>query len=252
MQDTGPAGACLGSSFNILSLVAMNSSSVKITYGAGDVVDTTPRQVDVYINCDNSASILDFANFIPAQPQNPPPPFYLFSLYLKSSMLCPSSSSLCPVIPGFDFDYIAMERNYQYSWVVNNIPQKLTYAPCSSGVVIPCGSTSSQCTVCQSWGMGNTACLGLSTNLLSVTVITPVTVKITYGGGDPVGDVPRQVDIYISCDPAASRLSFVKFIEPTGQNPPPTIYLYQLFLSSNTLCTTQADRFLNSLGIQYP
>lgn len=60
MDDVGTAGACLGLSSKLMEVTALNSSTVKITYGGGDEADSTPRQVDVYINCNDSASVLDF------------------------------------------------------------------------------------------------------------------------------------------------------------------------------------------------
>jgi hypothetical protein len=89
IEDTGPAGACLGKASNFQSLTEINSTTVKLTYGGGDLVETSPRQIDIYFTCDpESFDVLKFVNFIPAISQNPPPPVYLYQLYLSSSALC--------------------------------------------------------------------------------------------------------------------------------------------------------------------
>jgi len=265
MQDTGPAGACLGVTSKLLGIRSLSSTNVIVTYGGGDPVDTTPRQVDIYIDCDPNASVLDFSNFAAPSPVDPPPPYYLFALYLNSSALCSSSNgSTCPILPGFDFDQIAASNNYQASWTSSDgFPETITYAPCTSGIGSTCGTSPMNqcanqehcCAVCQSWieDTGSAgSCLGLSSKLLGVKVLDPVTVTVSYGGGDMAENTPRQVDIYISCDPAASVLTFVKFIPATAQSPPPPVYLYQLFLSSNHLCYGKISELLATMGIQYP
>jgi hypothetical protein len=266
MQDTGPAGACIGLTSKLLGVVPINvPRGVKITYGGGDVVDTTPRQVDVYIYCDIHSTVLSFQNLIVPYPQDPPPPYYLYSLFLNSSTLCSTNgTSECPALPGFDFNRIASFNNYQTSWTVDGTTQSIDYAPCTGGISAPCGTNSWNqcankhdcCAVCQNW-VGSSgpdaSCLGLTSKLLGVKILDPVTVVISYGGGDMVENIPRQVDIYISCDPAADILTFVKFIQPTAQTPPPPVYLYQLFLSSNSLCFGKPiSEFLATLGIQLP
>jgi len=89
-EDTGPAGACLGLGSKFISASAMSSSSVKITYGGGDVVTpgNTPRQVDIVINCEQGGSTLGFSSFTPAEVTTPPPPYYLYTLTLTSNALC--------------------------------------------------------------------------------------------------------------------------------------------------------------------
>jgi len=252
-----------------LDISVESPQMVKITYGNGDLVEgNTPRQVDIYISCDPSAQVLTFSQFLVPNPSNPPPPYYLYQLNLTSSQLCPPITNC--MADDFTFDVISSINTYKTTWTPPfGGPQTLTYAPCSRGTFAGCGTDpifsqcynqSNCCAVCQSW-MEDTgpagACLGLSENLLGVTVITPVTVKITYGAGDMVEITPRQVDVYISCDPAAGILTFVKFIPPTPQNPPPPYYLFQIFFSSSTLCDTNSDNnhisaFLSSLGINYP
>jgi len=219
---------------------------------------------DVYLVLDSSwdnfsAGILDFFNFTSAVPQNPPPPVYQYKMYLRSSSLCSGGGkSQCPPVPGFTFTTIAGYNNYQTSWSVNGITETLYYAPCSSGIPTPCGtqcaSKSDCCAVCQSMGSSDSGmCLGLSSKLIGVTVLNPVAVKISYAGGDSFqNSTPSQVDITIFCDPAASQLTFVKFIEPTPSNPPPPVYIFQLFLSSSNLCSSQISDFLQSMGIDYP
>jgi hypothetical protein len=261
MEDTGPQGACLGKS--LMSVTPLDPVSVKISYGGGDTADSIPRQVDIYINCEPEASVLTFENFIPAIPQDPPPPVYLYQLYLSSSSLCNSGPGNCSAM-GFSFSQIAAIQNSQISWQPSpGAPnQTLTYAPCSAGTSTGCGTQgppanqctgqSNCCAVCQSWTEDTGpqgACLGLSNNLMGVTIINPVSVKISYGGGDMAEQIQRRVDVYIGCDPTASTMTFVKFIQPMPIDPPPPYYLYQLFLTSSTLCNTQIPDFLSSLGI---
>jgi len=235
----------------------INSQMVKVTYTGGDLAEDAPRQVDIYISCNSSAGILDFYNFTIPYPQNPPPPYYLYQLYLQSSSLCAGSGkSQCPLVPGFSFGGIAALNNYQTTWTVNGQTEMLSYAPCSSGIPTPCGTQcanqASCCAVCQSVGF-ETMCLGMSSKLIGVTVMNPVSVKISYGGGDFFqNSTPSQVDITINCDPAAGQLTFVKFIEPTPSNPPPSVYIFQLFLSSATLCSSPISDFLATIGIEYP
>jgi len=235
-----------------------------ITYGKGDLVaGVTPRKVQIYITCDQSASTLTFDNFIPPSSSDPPPPYYIYQIYFRSSTLCTNTYQQCNAT-GFDFSSIAANNNYQASWTT----QTLYYAPCSAGIPEGCGTygpiinqcynKTNCCAVCQTWeedtGPAGT-CLGLSENFLGVTIITPATVKISYGGGDNVDTTPRQVDIYISCDPMANILTFVKFVPPQPINPPPPYYLYQIFFSSSTLCNSDSNHisaFLSSLGIKYP
>jgi len=88
MQDTGPAGACLGLQSKFLGGQKMSETSVQLTFGGGDVVDTTPRQVNIVINCDPTATALTFNNFEAPSPSDPPPPYYLYILTLHSSTLC--------------------------------------------------------------------------------------------------------------------------------------------------------------------
>jgi len=225
------------------------------------VVDTG-RKIDVYISCDKSANVLDFDKLVQPQEVNPPPPVYLYELYLRSSALC-SSGTRCPTQEGFNFGVISSRSDYKASWTPPGFPtQAITFAPCSGGTTTGCGSRHDQhchnqpgcCAVCQTWPMGEDysegACLGLSSKLLGVTVINAITVKISYGGGDDVLFTPRQVDIYIVCDPAASEtLSFIKFIQATPQDPPPAYYNYELYLASASLCSESLPKFLSSLGI---
>jgi hypothetical protein len=99
-----------------------------------------------------------------------------------------------------------------------------------------CTDKPSCCAVCQKWSNAE-ACLGLSNNFLGVTQLSATEVKITYGNGDKVPDgTPRQVDIYISCDPEASILTFEDFVQSDQTNPPPPFYTYNLTLSSSILC----------------
>jgi len=91
IEDMGPTGACLGKGKNLITVESTSSSSVRISYGGGDVVDTTPRQVDIDIKCDPTASVLTFASFVPAVPKIPAPPAYTYSLTLTSSVLCGGS-----------------------------------------------------------------------------------------------------------------------------------------------------------------
>jgi hypothetical protein len=266
--EGGSGSACLGLSSNFMGVTEYTPLSVKLSYGKGDYVDVSSRQVDIYIYCDPTASVLSFDNFIPAFPQNPAPPVYLYKLYLGSSSLCSNVTSSCSAT-GFNFAQIAAIQDAQATWLPSPglLPQNISYAPCSAGTSTGCGiqgppynqctGKSNCCAVCQSWqvDVGNQgACLGLSNDLLGVTILTPVSVKITYGSGDMVDfdNTPRRVDVYISCDPAASTMTFVKFIQAPAQNPPPPYYLYQLFLASSTLCNTQMSDFLSSLGISFP
>jgi hypothetical protein len=87
-QDTGAAGACLGLENKFLGADKLSDTAVKLTFGGGDVVETTPRQVDIVINCDPTATALTFNNFEAASPTDPPPPYYLYTLTLHSSTLC--------------------------------------------------------------------------------------------------------------------------------------------------------------------
>jgi len=258
-------GACLGQTQYLTLISALNSTTVKLTYEQGDLVmeDGTGRQVDVYISCDKSAAVLDFDKLVQPQVVQPPPPVYLYQLYLRSSALC-QSGSRCPAQDGFNFGVISSLSDYKASWSPpNGAPtQTITYAPCSAGTSTGCGSGSWNqcynqpgcCAVCETWPLGEDytegACLGLSSQLLGVSVINAITVKISYGGGDDVIGTPRQVDIYIVCDPSASEtLSFIKFIQAIPQNPPPAYYLYELYLSSSSLCSEPLPQFLSSLGI---
>jgi len=88
IEDTGPAAACCGQTAKLSAQSSTSSTSVKITYAGGDLAENTPRQVDVYINCDPTASVLTFQSFVAPSASNPPPPFYLYTLTLSSSSLC--------------------------------------------------------------------------------------------------------------------------------------------------------------------
>jgi len=247
--QSGPNGACLGLSSAFQNITQVSQYQAKITYGRGDLVQTTPRQVDVYISCNPSSGLLSFDNFVEPQPLNPPPPTYIFSLYVSSSVICPHSSSC--VLDGYHFNYIAAVQNLSSSWTPPGTTdsQTISYAPCSSGIPSGCGTAGlpdNQCTnkanccaVCESWRGSNGlmgACLGLSSQLMSVTAISNIGVKITYGSGDKAMGTERRVDVVILCDPKAELLTFVDFIPPEPENPPPPFYEYVLVLSSSELC----------------
>jgi hypothetical protein len=236
-------------SSNLLSISQVASNEVKITYGRGDLVQTTPRQVDIYITCDPNAGKLSFVNFTEAVPQTPPPPAYVYSLNLSSAAIC-SQSGPC-FLQGYHFNYISAFKNWSSSWTPHgsSTPETISYAPCSSGIPSGCGIAGSPmnqcgnkpncCAVCETWKEDTgtqAACLGLSNKLMAITAISNLGVKITYGGGDYVDQAERRVDVIILCDPTSELLTFVDFILPQPQNPPPPFYEYVLVLSSSNLC----------------
>jgi hypothetical protein len=228
-----------------MGVTPVSEKQVKISYTRGDLVETTPRQVDVYITCSPDGGLLSFNNFSEPNVVNPPPPSYIFSLYLSSAAIC-SPSAYCS-LQGYHFNYISAIKNWSSSWTPPGGTQEtIAYAPCSNGISSGCGSQCANradcCAVCQSWKTdtgSDSACLGLSNNLRDVTAISNIGVKITYGGGDHVGQSERRVDVVILCDPEAELLTFVDFIPPKPQNPPPPFYEYVLVLSSNDLCGPQ-------------
>jgi len=253
-EDSGSVGACLGLSSNLQSITQVSSNEVKITYGRGDLVQTTPRQVDIYITCDSNAGKLTFVNFTEATPLTPPPPAYVYTLNLSSSIICSASGSC--VLPGYHFNYISAFQNWSSSWTPPgaSTPETISYAPCSSGISSGCGIEGSPmnqcgnkpncCAVCESWKEDTgtqSACLGLSHQLMAITAISNLGVKITYGGGDTVDGTERRVDVMILCDPRSTLLTFVDFIIPQPQNPPPPYYEYVLVLSSSDLCGASDD-----------
>jgi hypothetical protein len=249
VEDIGPAAACLGLTKNLLSVTTLSPYSVKISYGGGDPVLDTPRQVDIMIYCDYRSSLLTFVDFIVPPAQFPPPPIYLYTLILSSSTLC--GSGVCN-LPGFDFIPISSGNNYSSTWTPpgTTVTQTISYAPCSGGLLLGCGyipnynqcmNKSSCCAVCQSWTQDTGpvgVCLGLADQVLNVSAISSKTVKITYGQGDPVDYTPRQVDILITCDPSAFGLDFVAFQPAVPKLPPPPFYLYTLTLISSKLCVS--------------
>jgi len=86
--DTSIEGVCLGISNRLMNVTAISEKAVKLTYGSGDMVVTTPRQVDIIIFCDPSATELSLMDFIPPVPKSPPPPAYIYTVILSSSVLC--------------------------------------------------------------------------------------------------------------------------------------------------------------------
>jgi hypothetical protein len=261
----GPAGACLGMSTRSLPIREISSTQVIITYAGGDVSDTTPRQVDIIISCDPTAKVLTFVNFIPAVPLLPPPPVYLFTLVLSSSVLC-GSVPPCS-LPGFNFNQISTQPAYYYEWkpADSSASQTISLSPCSSGLPKGCGTQGPPinqcagqpncCAVCQSWieDIGPAGvCLGLTKHLLNVSASSEREVKLTYGGGDLVDLTPRRVDVIIFCDPSATVLRFIDFIPPFPKVPPPPYYLYTVILSSSVLCesgkTSRLEEIMNKLG----
>jgi len=243
-EDTGPQGACLGRSGYLNGVTRVDDKQVKISYIHGDYVDITPRTVDIYITCVSNGGILSFVDFVQPKPVIPPPPAWNYSLYLSSTALC-TVPALC-TLQGFHFNYISAFKNYSSPWTPpRGVPETISYAPCSSGISSGCGSSGqcanmdNCCAVCQSWTTGSGsegACLGLSSDLIEITPISNIGVRITYGSGDRVGQTERTVDVVIFCDPEAELLSFVDFIPPQLQNPPPPYYHYVLILSSYDLC----------------
>jgi len=262
IQDTGYAGACLGLSGKPMSIREISSTQVIITYGWGDVVDTKPRQVEIIISCDPTAKVLTFVNFIPATPLIPPPPAYLYTLLLSSSVLCVPPCS----VPGFNFNPISSRPSYSFEWISpDGSSEIISLSPCSSGLPKGCGTQGppfNQCTekpnccaVCETWNDNfgtKGACLGLSNHLLNTSAISERAVKLTYGGGDIITITPRQVDVIIFCDPNADELTFIDFIPPVPKNPPPPYYLYTVILSSSMLCesgkTSRLEEIMNKLG----
>jgi hypothetical protein len=150
------------------------------------------------------------------------------------------------------FSFSSITGSFSSPWVPpgNTQAQIISYAPCSSGLATGCGSSGPPlnqcermpncCAVCQTWNEETTgsqgACLGLSTNLLTVESTGANSVRISYGRGDLVQTTPRQIDINIQCDPTAAVLSFVNFVEATPSQPPPPSYKYTLSLTSSVLC----------------
>jgi hypothetical protein len=261
-ETTGSIGACLGLSSNLQMISQVSSNQVKITYGKGDLVQTTPRQVDIYITCDTSAGILSFANFTEPIPSNPPPPAYVYTLNLTSSAIC-SGSGPC-FLQGYHFNYISAFNNWSSSWTPPSsaTPETISYAPCSSGVPNGCGTAgfpmnqctnkSDCCAVCQSWIEETTgsqgACLGLSNKLMEITALSNWGVILTYGGGDNVVTTERRVNVMILCDPRSTLLTFEDFIPPNPQNPPPPFYEYLLVLSSSDLCgASDVEEFMEKI-----
>jgi len=256
------AAACLGLTNDFLGVSRVSADEVKITYGNGDrVYDGTPRQVDIFITCDENAETLTFKDFTQSHATVPPPAFYSYSVNLSSNVLC--DDDIRCYLEGYHFNYISAFKNWSHTWTPSGeTPQTIYYAPCSSGVPNGCGTLppSNQCAdkkdccaVCETWGNGKEgACLGLSSQLLDVSAISNIGVKITYGGGDPVDGTERRVDVMIYCDPNnAELLTFVDFITPVPQNPPPPFYHYVLILSSNDLCgggpPDDLDHIINKL-----
>jgi hypothetical protein len=260
--EIGTQGACLGLISDFQNISQVSPNQVKITYGRGDLVETTPRQVDIYISCDASGGLISFVNFTEPVPQTPPPPVYLFTLVLTSSAIC-SEPGPC-FLQGYHFNYIAAFNNWSSTWTPPSTatPETISYAPCSSGVPKGCGTAglpmnqctnkSNCCAVCQSWIEETTgsqgACLGLSKKLMAITAVSNFGVILTYGGGDKVDGTERRVNVMIICDPSSALLTFENFIPPKPQNPPPPFYEYVLVLSSSDLCgASEVEEFMEKI-----